>query len=63
VPLNLSVSQLIKIGKLPVSLALGLKYYAEGPSGGPDWGVRFVFTPLFPTGRPKPAHAAATYLK
>jgi hypothetical protein len=53
VPINLSVSQLIKVGKLPVSLAFGLKYYAEAPTGGPDWGVRFVVTPLFPTGKPK----------
>jgi hypothetical protein len=51
VPINLSVSQLIKVGKLPVSLALGFKYYAEAPSPGPDWGLRFVVTPLFPTGK------------
>jgi len=51
VPINLSVSQLLKIGKMPVSLGLGLKYYAEGPSGAPDWGLRFIVTPLFPTGK------------
>ena len=50
VPVNLSVSQLLRIGKLPVSLAVGARYYAEGPSGGSDWGLRFVITPLFPTG-------------
>ncbi|HEV2804277.1 MAG TPA: hypothetical protein VGW57_05010 [Chthoniobacterales bacterium] len=50
IPINLSVSQLIKVGKMPVSLGLGVKYYAETPSGGPDWGVRFIVTPLFPTG-------------
>jgi len=50
VPLNLSVSQLLRIGKLPVSLAVGGRYYAEGPSGAPEWGIRFVVTPLFPTG-------------
>ena len=50
VPINFSISQLVKVGKMPVSLALGAKYYAEGPSGGPDWGLRFVVTPLFPTG-------------
>ncbi len=54
VPIVLSVSQLVKIGRMPVSLALGAKIFAEGPSGGPDWGVRFTITPLFPTGR-KPA--------
>jgi hypothetical protein len=51
VPINLSVSQLVKLGKMPVQFALGAKYYAGGPSGAPDWGVRFVVTPLFPTGK------------
>lgn len=53
-PINVSVSQLVKIGKMPVQFALGAKVYADGPSGGPDWGLRFVVTPLFPTGG-KPA--------
>jgi hypothetical protein len=56
VPLNLSVAQLVKVGKLPVQFAVGGRYYAEGPSGAPDWGLRFVITPLFPTGgKPAPA--------
>ncbi len=50
VPLNLQVSQLVRIGKLPVQFTVGGRYYAEGPSGAPDWGLRFVVTPLFPTG-------------
>jgi hypothetical protein len=48
VPLVGSVSQLLKIGNQPVSFALGLKYYADKPSGGPDWGLRFTVTLLFP---------------
>jgi hypothetical protein len=48
VPLNLSVAQLLKIGKQPVQFALGGRYYAERPSGGPDWGLRFTVTFLFP---------------
>ena len=48
VPLNASVSQLLKVGKLPVQLSLGVKYYAERPAGGPDWGLRFAVTFLFP---------------
>jgi len=48
VPLNASVSQLIKVGTLPLQLSLGVKYYAERPAGGPDWGVRFAITLLFP---------------
>ena len=30
VPLNISVSQLLRVGKLPVSFAIGGRYYAEG---------------------------------
>lgn len=55
VPINVSVSQLTKIGKLPVQFALGGKVYAEGPSGGPEWGLRFTVTPLFPEGSAPPA--------
>jgi hypothetical protein len=58
VPVNASVSQLVKIGKLPVSFSIGGRYYAEGPSGAPEWGLRFVITPLFP--RQAPATAAAS---
>jgi hypothetical protein len=48
VPLNASVSQLVKIGGKPVQFQLGFKYYAEKPDGGPDWGLRFTVTFLFP---------------
>jgi hypothetical protein len=48
VPLVASVSQLLKIGKQPVQFSLGAKYYADIPSGGPDWGLRFAVTFLFP---------------
>jgi hypothetical protein len=48
VPANLIVSQLLKIGKQPVQFSLGGRYYAEKPDGGPDWGLRFVVTFLFP---------------
>ncbi|MDO9596093.1 MAG: transporter [Azoarcus sp.] len=48
VPINLSVSQLVKFGQQPVSFALGARKYVERPSGGPDWGVRFTVTFLFP---------------
>jgi hypothetical protein len=48
VPVNAMVSQLVKIGGKPVQFQLGVKYYAEGPKGGPDWGLRFAVTLLFP---------------
>lgn len=57
VPINLSVTQILKIGKQPMSIQLGGRYYADGPSGAPDWGVRLAFTLLFPTGKHEPAPA------
>jgi hypothetical protein len=48
VPMNFMVTQLLKVGKQPISLQLGYRYYAEGPKGGPDWGLRFAVTLLFP---------------
>jgi hypothetical protein len=48
VPINLMATQILKMGKMPVSLQLGGRYYAEGPDGGPEWGLRFTFTFLFP---------------
>jgi hypothetical protein len=48
VPLNLMITQLIKLGTLPVSLQIGGRYYAEKPTGGPDWGLRFTATLVFP---------------
>jgi hypothetical protein len=63
VPVNLSVSQLAKLGKLPVQFSVGGKYYADGPSGAPEWGIRFVVTPLFPTAKPKPGLVVGTSAK
>lgn len=48
VPLNLMVSQLLKIGGAPVQISLGGRYHAEGPDGGPEWGLRAQLTLLFP---------------
>jgi hypothetical protein len=48
VPLNLMVQQMVKIGKLPVALTVGVRYYADKPDGGPDWGLRFAVIFLFP---------------
>lgn len=48
VPLNLSVAQLVKIGKLPVQFQIGGRYYVEKPKDGPEWGLRFAITFLFP---------------
>jgi hypothetical protein len=48
VPINLSVSQLIKFGKQPISLQVGYRYYADSPNDALDWGLRCQVTFLFP---------------
>jgi hypothetical protein len=48
VPLNFGIQQLLKIGKQPIAFEVGGRYYAERPAGGPDWGLRFTITLLFP---------------
>ena len=63
VPLIFSISQVLKIGKQPVSIQLGGKYYVDTPRYGPDWGVRLNFTLLYPTARPKPGPMPGTYSK
>lgn len=50
VPINLQIAQLIKPGKVPISVYAGVRYYAERPAQGPEWGVRLGFTLLFPKG-------------
>ena len=48
VPMNFTVQQLVKIGRQPVAFQIGYRYYVDGPNGGPDWGLRFAITFLFP---------------
>lgn len=48
VPLNLQVSQLLRLGKQPVSFALTYRHFLDTPEGGPDWGLSFTVTLLFP---------------
>jgi hypothetical protein len=47
VPVNAFVTQLVKINTMPVSFTMGGRYYADKPTGGPDWGLRFVVTLVF----------------
>jgi hypothetical protein len=48
VPIQVAVSKVLHLGGQPVSLGLNLRYWADGPSSAPDWGIRFVATFLFP---------------
>ncbi len=50
VPINFGVNQLLKLGKQPVQIGGGLRYWAESPDYGPqDWGARINLVFLFPT--------------
>ncbi len=48
VPMNLSYSKVTKFGSQLVSLAGGARVYLDKPQGGPDWGLRFSITLLYP---------------
>lgn len=47
-PLNIGVSKLVHFGQQPVSFQVAGRPYLDSPSGGPDWGLRFNVTFLFP---------------
>jgi hypothetical protein len=48
VPVTGVVNQILPVGGVPVSFQLGARYFVESPSGGPEWGLRFGITLLFP---------------
>ena len=48
IPVSLQANQILLLGGLPLSVGLGGRYFAEAPSGGPQWGIRFQVTLLFP---------------
>ncbi len=45
---NSGISQVFKLGKIPVQIALELQYYAQSPVPGQQWGFRVNVTPMFP---------------
>jgi penicillin-binding protein 1C len=49
VPINMSVSQILKFGDQLVQVGAGARYWADAPAGGPSgWGYRMTLTFLFP---------------
>lgn len=49
VPINATVGKVITIGRQPVQITGGIRYWAESPTGGPDdFGFRLIVTYLFP---------------
>lgn len=51
VPINLTAAQLTHLGRQPISVGGGFRYYAAAPRDGPNWGVRLIFTLLYPKKR------------
>lgn len=48
VPFNLMYSKVTRIGKQLISFQGGVRYYTQTPASGPQWGLRFNVTLLFP---------------
>lgn len=48
VPVNFAASKIFKLGPQLVNFQIGARYYATGPTGAADWGLRFSTTFLFP---------------
>lgn len=49
VPINFTISKLVKFGRHPVSLGGGIRCWVTSPAGGPEnCGLRMIVTPLFP---------------
>jgi hypothetical protein len=50
VPLNVTASKLVRLGKQPISIGGGIRYWADSPEGGPEGtAFRLAVTFLFPT--------------
>lgn len=48
VPFNVMYSKVTRMGGQMVSFAGGARAYLDAPDNGPDWGLRFVVTLLYP---------------
>ena len=48
VPLELSVGQLVTVGRQEMNLGLTVRSHLDRPVGGPKWGLAFTATFLFP---------------
>jgi len=48
VPVNLQMAGITKMGTQLLQLGGGLRYYAEAPVNGPEWGIRLFVTLLYP---------------
>jgi hypothetical protein len=51
IPINVGANQLLKIGGQIFQIGGLVRYWAERPTGGPNWGLQFRATWVLPTGR------------
>jgi hypothetical protein len=47
-PISDLISQLLKISDQPLQAFAGARFYIDKPADGPEWGLRFGLTFLFP---------------
>jgi hypothetical protein len=48
VPFNLALTRVIKLGEQPISFGGGPRVYLSRAPGAPTWGLRFIFTLIYP---------------
>jgi len=48
VPVNFLISQIVRLGPQVLQLQVGYRSYVTTPENGPNWGLRFQLTLLFP---------------
>lgn len=49
IPVNVAVTQMLRLGGQPMTVTAGARYWADGPQDGPEgWGFRLALTLLFP---------------
>jgi len=49
VPIIVQITQVVKLGKHPISVGAAYGNYVESPDGGPNWKFRALLTLLFPS--------------
>jgi hypothetical protein len=48
VPVNFAVSKMTMLGRRPIQVQAGVRYFLEKPTGGPSWGIRLGLVLVFP---------------
>ena len=49
IPINFNVSQMLVLGKRPIQIGAGVRYWAQSTEiGADDWGFRLQLTLLYP---------------